>query len=528
MTAADLQLRLYDVERYTAAEREPAPAILAATGGPKPKGKGKGAAKIGPIPDNMRDPNGYCTFCNMKGHRTDQCLRRQRADASGAQTKGAPRRGSDEGDSVSDGAAEVDPVLVLSYRTTRAPRPDKSTSYDFPDMVMVGSDDDPATGGYGSMARTGDAATNAYGRQARADISGNRRHEVLLDSGATVHVTPCRSHLHEYQELADNESKVVEVMGGAIMPILGKGKMYLRNAGTANWIEIPEVYHVPAAQATYLSPSRFGKQGVVTTLGVNKFTLRSHRHGKLLTGTHRDDKYVLEPLELATGTASTRERGAPTTRYIEPFRRQPDHLRTDRSGSKARPKVMGACMAIGASTGQHESKSDQPSPATISHSADSASGMSLQQDCGPPPEQRAPQRGAPQPSGERGPRALPPGGADDHRDNIDSRQPEQQPTATSSAGGQPQLDQPENADSGLYRSTRERPGPDRCVPGEYSTTTTLKMKDAGGRPVPKALGANATSTRDANKTVNGENGGRRRKRRSAGFHCRPPANGSPG
>ena len=31
-------------------------------------------------------------------------------------------------------------------------------------------------------------------------------HEVLLDSGATVHVTPCFNHLHDFSELTDDSS----------------------------------------------------------------------------------------------------------------------------------------------------------------------------------------------------------------------------------------------------------------------------------------------------------------------------------
>ena len=110
-----------------------------------------------------------------------------------------------------------------------------------------------------------------------------------------------------------DEPNTVEVVGGATDPILGKGSLYLRNEGLDQWIKITNVYYVPSARSTFLSPSRFGKHGVITTLSVNSFTLRSNRHGTLLTGVHCNAKYVLEPLEMAPTPKSTREPHAPAT-----------------------------------------------------------------------------------------------------------------------------------------------------------------------------------------------------------------------
>ena len=118
----------------------------------------------------------------------------------------------------------------------------------------------------------------------KAGLQANARHEHawVMDSGASLHCTPCRSMLHEFRKYSPGERALVQADGkeGKGLDILGEGLVYLRAKGvgraanSAPLVRLRRVLWVPRLATNLFSVAKAVDSGAeIAELSSDRFSL---------------------------------------------------------------------------------------------------------------------------------------------------------------------------------------------------------------------------------------------------------------
>ena len=118
----------------------------------------------------------------------------------------------------------------------------------------------------------------------KAGLQANASHEHawVMDSGASLHCTPCRSMLHEFREYSPGERALVQADGkeGKGLDILGEGLVYLRAKGvgraanSAPLVRLRRVLWVPRLATNLFSVAKAVDSGAeIAELSSDRFSL---------------------------------------------------------------------------------------------------------------------------------------------------------------------------------------------------------------------------------------------------------------